>query len=147
MNPPLHLKTTPAKGGFWLVFQSVLAIAGLEEMTQERSQGSMARSCGKHWPPRSWIALDECEGMERQRCRGIELRLNFKVLGRCNVITPDVGENSCHTVWICGLPTYNRCLWKAQYTSATHWYLYLKGFSTSFPLVSLLDHLETYRCG
>lgn len=102
---------------------------------------------GQALSPRSWMALDECEDMEGQRYRGVELRLNFNALGRCNGITPDGGENSFCTIWTPGLSTYKPCLWKAQFTSATHWDFYLKGFSTSSSLFSLLDHLETYRCG
>lgn len=147
MNPLIHPKTTTTKGGVWLVFQSVLAIAGMGKMTQERCQRSMAGSWGKHWSPRSWMALDECEDMEGQRYRGVELRLNFNALGRCNGITPDGGENSFCTIWTLGMSTYKPCLWKAQFTSATHWDFYLKGFSTSSSLFYLLDHLETYRFG
>lgn len=82
MNPLIHLKTTPAKWMFLLVSESGLAIAGMGEKTQKRSHGIMLWSWDKHWLPRFWLVLDECEGMEVQKYRSIELRLNCNELGK-----------------------------------------------------------------
>lgn len=66
-------------------------------MTKERHQENMAGCWGKYWPPRFWMALNDCVFIG-QTCRGVEERSNLKALENCNWIVPDVGDNSLNTI-------------------------------------------------
>lgn len=65
-------------------------------MTKETHQGSIAGCWGEYWPPRFWMALNDCVFIG-QTCRDVELRLYLKTLDKYNWIIPDVRGNSLNT--------------------------------------------------